>query len=163
LPAEPSSKRVLVWRHLRKLGAISEAGVWILPESPNTLPAMKEIVDEIRDLGGRAIAFTATDLLPDQNEALRSTYNRARREEYEELLVRCQRFLAHIQRLIETGDLKFAALEEMEEDLEKRRHNLAQLVPRDVFGIPERAQVEACIKDGEAALALFAERVYLAR
>jgi hypothetical protein len=162
LPAEPSSKRVLVWRHLRKLGAILQDGVWLAPASLAMERGLRETFREIHDLGGHAIAFYASDLTPSQSDELRAAYNDLRREEYIELLQRCERFQAHVQRLTEAGEFKFGAVEELEEDLEKRRRSLAQLVARDVFDIEERNQVEACIKDCEAALAQFIERAYLA-
>jgi hypothetical protein len=162
LPAEPSSKRVLVWRHLRKAGAILDAGVWLLPDTESTRVTMDDIVAEIRDLGGRAIAFQAGDLSEDQRLDLRGAYNGLRIEEYEELLQRCRRFQTHVERLIEAGNFKFGSVEELEEDLEKRRRSLAQLIVRDVFGVKQRLQVEGCITDCEAALARFIELAYLA-
>jgi hypothetical protein len=162
LPAEPSSKRVLVWRHLRKLGAVLDAGVWLLPYTPAMEKAARDAVDEVKELGGRAISFVADDLPAGQNEALQASFNSVRREEYIELLQRCQRFQDHVQRLIDSGDFKFGAVEEMEEDLEKRRRSFAQISERDVFAIDERRQTEASIKDCEAALARFVELAFLA-
>ena len=162
LPGEPSSKRVLVWRHLRKLGALLDAGVWLLPDSPAMQDSLREIGDEIRALGGRAIGFQAEDISAAQHEELRAAYNALRREEYAELEQRCQRFLAHVQRLTDARDFKFTAVEELEEDLEKRRRSLAQLVARDVFGVEERREVDSAIAACEAALTQFVESVYLA-
>ena len=162
LPAEPSSKRVLVWRHLRKLGAMLDTGVWLLPETPTMTTGLKEIVAEVSELGGRTLSFRAEDFSSSQTEALRQSFNELRREEYGELLIRCQRFLGHVQRLLDESDLKFGSLEEMEEDLEKRRRSFTQISSRDVFQIDERAQLEASIHDCEVALANYSERVYLA-
>jgi hypothetical protein len=97
-----------------------------------------------------------------QSEQLQAAFNEVRRDEYLELLQRCQRFLAHVQRVAEAAELTFSVVEELEEDLEKRRRSLAQIVARDAFAIDERLQVEASIKECESALEAFVEQVFIA-
>lgn len=162
LPAEPSSKRVLVWRHLRKIGALLDAGVWVLPRSPDLELQFQAAVAEIEELGGHALAFYSDDISERQHAKLRAAFNSVRSEEYTELLQRCDRFLGHVQRLIDEADFKFAAVEELEEDLEKRRRSLAQVISRDVFEVPERRRVEDCIKRCESALTRFVEAAFAA-
>ena len=162
LPAEPSSKRVLVWRHLRKMGALLDSGVWLLPRSPALETEFEAAVAEIAELGGRPLAFNASDLTEQQHHELRNAFNKVRAEEYVDLMQRCDRFLGHVQRLIDQADFKFAAVEELEEDLEKRRRSFAQLISRDVFEVPERRQVEDCIKRCESALTRFVEAAFAA-
>jgi hypothetical protein len=162
LPAEPSSKRVLVWRHLRKMGALLDSGVWLLPRSPALEREFQAAVAEIAELGGRPLAFHARDFSDRQHEELKAAFNNVRSEEYRELMQRCDRFLGHVQRLLDEADFKFASVEEMEEDLEKRRRSVAQLIIRDVFEVPERAEVEERIRRCEAALTQFVEAAYAA-
>jgi hypothetical protein len=152
---------VLVWRHLRKAGAMLQSGLWLIPETPSTRTAIEQVAKEIHELGGKALAFHALGFSESQNEDLRASFNVLRRAEYEELRQRCMRFQGHVERLIAEKDFRFDAVEEMEEDLEKRRRSMAQLTVRDVFEVEERAQVAACIKDCEAALARFIELAYL--
>ncbi|MPZ49612.1 MAG: hypothetical protein GEU75_10005 [Dehalococcoidia bacterium] len=153
---------MLVWRHLRKLGAVHiESGVWLLPHLPSLTPSVEKLVDEIKTLGGKANAFYVGDLPAGQEEELRTAFNGVRREEYVDLLQICQRFLDHVKRVTEAGDFRFVQVEELEEDLEKRRRWLSQVVARDVLGVPERQQVEDCLKDCEKALAQFEERASL--
>jgi hypothetical protein len=161
LPAEPSSKRVLVWRHLRKIGAIVDSGVWLLPCAQELEQEFRRVVGEIAGLGGKPLAFIGDDFSPGQHEALRSAYNGERSTEYMTLLQRCERFLAHVKRWTESQEFNFAALEELEEDLEKRRRTLAQIATRDVFRVPERALVESSLDRCEAALTAFAEQVFI--
>jgi hypothetical protein len=162
LPAEPSSKRVLVWRHLRKLGAILDSGVWLLPSTPALEAEFRIAVAEIEELGGRPRAFRADDFAPEQHEQLREAFNRVRAEEYDELLQRCDRFIGHVERWTDENNFRFGAVEELEEDLEKRRRSLAQIASRDVFGVPLRQQVEDRVRDCESALAGFVEQVFTA-
>jgi hypothetical protein len=80
-----------------------------------------------------------------------------------EIEQRCRRYLSHAQRLIEAGDFRFGALEEMEQDLEKRRRAFTQVVERDAFGVEERGLVEASLRECETALEEFAKQAYLAQ
>ena len=163
LPAEPSRKRVLVWRHLRKLGAIYlETGIWLVPRREHTAKEAKAVLDEIEELGGAATAFVADDLSPTQTLELQAKFNRVRQSEYADLLDKCRRFLSHIERLAKGVDFRFANVEELEEDLEKRRRTLAQVIERDVFDVGERHAAEAGVKDCEEALARFTEQAFAA-
>ena len=163
LPSEPSRKRVLVWRHLRKLGAIYlDTGVWFLPHLPALRPKIDAILAEISELGGRSHSFIANGTDETQGENLRDIYVRARRDEYDDLLQKCDRYLRHVERVIEAAEFRFAEVEELEEDLEKRKRWLKQLSERDAFGLEERRTVEACLKRCEDALNSFVEAAYLA-
>lgn len=163
LPAEPSSKRVLVWRHLKKLGAISQAGLWLLPRTEVLAAEFETVLAEINALGGNALVFHGEDIDDAQRVALRGLYNAARREEYFEVQALCERYLSHVRRLSDAGDYRFGALEEMEQDLEKRRRALAQVKTRDAFEIEERRLVEGLVRDCEAAFEEFARNAYLAQ
>jgi hypothetical protein len=163
LPSEPSRKRVLVWRHLRKLGAIYlDTGVWFLPNSDAVRPSIEAILAEVLEMGGKFYSFVASSTRELQNENLRDIYSRVRREEYLDLLQKCERYLAHVERVTRAGDFQFAEVEELEEDLEKRRRWLAQIVARDAFGIEDRQTVEACLKRCEEALTTFIDKAFVA-
>jgi hypothetical protein len=139
-----------------------DTGVWLLPNTPALQAAFRVALAEIEGLGGKPRAFIASDFTSQQQEQLRDAFNKLRVEEYEELLERCDRFIGHVQRWTEGEEFRFGAVEELEEDLEKRRHTLAQIASRDVFGVPQRAEVEARISECEAALARFVEHVFVA-
>ena len=163
LPSEPSRKRVMVWRHLRKLGALyRETGIWFLPRTDALIVAVKPIIAEIAEMDGKVDAFIANDIDPAQGIELRHAFNAARSGEYNDLLVKCRRFVDHVARFANADDFAFANVEELEEDLEKRRRTLVQLIGRDAFGVEERYQAEAAIKECEEALAGFIEQASLA-
>jgi hypothetical protein len=153
---------VLVWRHLKKLGAVSQSGIWLVPRTPHLEAEFEKALAEIRELGGRALAFEGKDLDDVQRESLQALYNAARREEYLELQRLCERFVGHVRRLIDAADFRFGALEEMEQDLEKRRRAFAQVVSRDAFAVEERKLVETALRECEAAFEEFSKQVYLA-
>jgi hypothetical protein len=66
-----------------------------------------------------------------------------------------------VKRWTESQEFNFVAIEELEEDLEKRRRTLTQIATRDIFGVPERALVETSLGQCDAALAAFTEQVFI--
>jgi hypothetical protein len=135
----------------------------LLPCSPELEPEFRRVVAEIAGLGGKPLAFLGENFAPGQQELLAKAFNSERSMEYLALLQRCDRFFVHVSRWTEAQELNFDAIEELEEDLEKRRRSLTQIAARDVFGVPERALVEASLEQCEAALSDFSERVYFNR
>lgn len=161
LPAEPSRPRVAVWRRLQKLGAVNlEGGVWLLPYTESLAASLEEVVAEVRRHGGGAHTFVTVEMSPDEEEALRERYNRAREEEYAELLHECRKHLAHIERETEEQNFAFTEVEEVEEDLEKIRRWFAQIRERDVFGVPAARQVEEMLNKCGETLDGFMRKAY---
>jgi hypothetical protein len=55
LPPGPSSRRVALWRRLRRLGTLAgPGGVYLLPDLPECLESLQWLADEIRQSGGEA-------------------------------------------------------------------------------------------------------------
>lgn len=139
-----------------------DSGVWLLPSSPALEEAFAVVLARIEELGGKPRVFRATDFSEEQSDQLKDAFNKLRVEEYNELSQRCDRFLAHVQLWTDERDFRFGAIEELEEDLEKRRRTLMQIASRDVFGLGAREQLEKQIKRCEEALAGFVEQVFAA-
>jgi len=58
IPREPSSRRVLVWRRLKRLGAVLlHDAVWVLPATPRTREHFQWLAAEIGDGGGEALQW----------------------------------------------------------------------------------------------------------
>ena len=91
---------------------------------------------------------------------VQSAYNRARDEEYAEILERCRAFEAEIERETAARHLSYAELEENDEDLVKLKSWLAKVQARDVLGAGEAAQAVQAVARCEAALEGFAGAVY---
>lgn len=161
LPPEPSRKRVAIWRHLRKLGAVyTSEGLWFLPHMESLAASVADVVQEVQHHGGTATAFVATDLRPDQMVRMKERFNQARDDEYSEVRRLCERFIGHVEHATEAQNFSFALVEELEEDLEKRRRRFAQIAQRDAFGSEQRRIVERLLNDGAEALASFTEDVW---
>lgn len=87
VPAEPSARRVYVWRKLKRLGAIMlHDAVWILPNTPRTLEQFQWLATEIEEMGGEARLWEAQPLLSG-DEKLVSQFLAQVDSAYREILV----------------------------------------------------------------------------
>ena len=161
LPAEPSRNRVAMWRRMRKLGAVYlEEGIWVLPHTEALTGVVHELLAEVERHTGTAIAFVARGVSGEQEEKLLTRFNQAREEEYAEVTRECQKLLAHIHRETAGEHYEFAEAEELEEDLEKIKHWLAQVRERDAFGVEARDAVQQHLQDCRDALDQFMLEVF---
>jgi DNA-binding transcriptional regulator PaaX len=89
LPAEPSARRVYVWRKLKRLGAITVFdAVWVLPDTPYTYEQFQWLAAEIQELGGEAMFWKARAELASQEETLIDQFQSQVEENYRSLLER---------------------------------------------------------------------------
>src|SRR5919199_1767761 len=87
VPAEPSRKRTYIWRQLRGLGAVYlQDACCILPRTPEAERGLTEIAAKVREFGGEATLSLLSPAEPGWHERMEATFNRARDEEYQELL-----------------------------------------------------------------------------
>ena len=89
LPAEPSARRVYVWRKLKRLGAITVFdAVWVLPDTPYTHEQFQWLAAEIQELGGEAMFWKAQAELAGQEETLIDQFQSQVEDNYRSLLER---------------------------------------------------------------------------
>ncbi len=120
VPSEPSQKRVWVWRRLQHLGAYAlQNSVYLLPYSEEVEKQFRQLVREIRDMGGEASLFSVTALDATDEQRILRTLLDARNNEYSMVLKVCGRFLAKAAALIETQDWNEQIHAEFAEVLEK--------------------------------------------
>lgn len=91
LAAEPSARRVYIWRKLKRMGAITifEA-VWALPDTPRTHEQFQWLAAEIQEMGGEAMFWKAQAELSGQEEALMQLFSSQVDEAYQELWARME-------------------------------------------------------------------------
>ena len=91
LAAEPSARRVYIWRKLKRLGAITifEA-VWVLPDSPRTHEQFQWLTVEIQEMGGEAMFWKAQAELSGQEDALIQFFSSQVDQAYLELLAKME-------------------------------------------------------------------------
>lgn len=87
IPREPTSSRALVWRKLKRLGAmLLHDAVWVLPATPWTREQFQWLAVEIGELGGEAYLWESRLLLNGQVEALREQFRARVEVVYQEIL-----------------------------------------------------------------------------
>src|SRR5438094_9968307 len=99
VPSQPTRKRALVWRELKKIGAVYlRDGVAVLPEQPDTRDAFQSLAAKIEAMSGRAILITNSAIAADAADSLIAEAREARAAEYEEIAREATAFLDHLRR-----------------------------------------------------------------
>lgn len=93
VPHKPSSRRVFVWRRLRRLGAtLLSDTVWALPKTTQSLAQLQQLTEEIQQRGGTSLLWEADLAAEDTGnrsfanflttEAIEEDTGHARRKEF---------------------------------------------------------------------------------
>jgi hypothetical protein len=161
VPSEPSRLRSAVWRRLKSLGAIYlQNSAAALPAGPSAERALRKLRSQILDMEGTAVLLSCA-VLAGESE-VRAAFEAARNDEYEEIVDRCEDFLAQVKKEHVANHFTFAELEENEVDLEKLRNWFARVRQRDVFGASGRPAAEKALDSCQQALDEYAAGVYAA-
>jgi hypothetical protein len=133
VPNEPTRLRAAVWRKLKSLGAIYLLnGTALFPFDPSAERTLRALRREIiEDMGGTAVLFYS-DPVAGGTEVV-SQFNVARNDEYEEIVDRCQDFLAGLEKEIISKHHTFAELEEDKEDFVKLQRWFEKVRARDLL------------------------------
>ncbi|HEX8004982.1 MAG TPA: Chromate resistance protein ChrB [Trebonia sp.] len=159
IPPEPTRLRSTVWRRIKSLGAIYlQNSVAALPASPSAERSLRRLRREILDMSGTAILLSSAVLAGEAE--VRGAFQRARNDEYEEIVDKCQDFLQQVQKEYAENHFTYAELEENEVDLVKLRNWFAKVVGRDAFGADGKAATEQALRACEESLEAYAARVY---
>ncbi len=159
VPSEPSRLRSAVWRRLKRLGAIYlQNSAAALPASSGAERALRKLRSEIQAMNGTAVLLSCSVLAGEQH--VMAAFQAARDDEYEEIVDKCQDFLAEVEKEYAAGHFTFAELEENEVDLVKLRNWLARVRARDVFGASGLAGAQQALRRCEESLEAYAARVY---
>ncbi len=159
VPSEPTRLRATVWRRIKGIGAVYlQNGCAALPASAGAERAMRTLRSEIQGLGGEA-QLLRSEVLAGHAEVVDS-FNRARDEEYTEIVTRCADFEAEIEHELADDHLTYAELEENDEDLTKLKSWFAKVQARDVLGAGGGLAAADALGRCEIALEGFAAQVY---
>ena len=160
VPAEPSRKRTYVWRQVRGLGAVYlQDACCVLPRTAAAEQALRQLAAKVREFGGEAMLSVLGPAEPGWEERLVALLNRARDEEYEELLDTTERLEEEIARESHKGKFTFAALEEIEDEYARLEQWLARVRARDPFAAPGGRDADGRLAQARAKLEAFAEQV----
>ncbi|HEU0003423.1 MAG TPA: Chromate resistance protein ChrB [Ktedonobacteraceae bacterium] len=120
VPSEPSQKRVWVWRRLQNLGAFAlQNSVYLLPFSEEVEKQFRQLVQEIREMGGEASIFSVVALEVADERRILQVITEARNNEYLTVVKVCKRFLAKAMTIVESQGWNDQVHAEFAEVLEK--------------------------------------------
>jgi hypothetical protein len=87
IPREPTSSRAMIWRKLKRLGALLlHDAVWVLPATPWTREQFQWLAVEIGELEGEAYLWESHLLLNGQTDALVQQFQARTDAAYREIL-----------------------------------------------------------------------------
>jgi len=162
VPTEPASKRVAVWRDLKRLGALYlQQCVCIFPAITTLTAEVDEVAAKIPALGGETFLLEVPRLQPEDEARIVEAFRAQRTNEYAEIIEECEtKFVKEIEFEHFRQNYTFEEAEEIEQDLDKIRRWFDRVRDRDWFEADRRDEVEAWLSRCQALLSGFEEEVY---
>lgn len=159
VPPDPTRLRAAVWRRLKGLGAIYlQNSAAALPATPANERALRKLRHEILEMAGTAVLLHCAALAGEAD--VLAAFQAARDDEYEEIVDRCQDFLAQVQKEHDAEHFSFAEFEENDVDLTKLRTWFDKVRSRDTFDAAGRKAAEEALAACEESLEAYANQVY---
>jgi hypothetical protein len=123
IPSEPASKRVAIWRDLKRTGALYlQQCVCILPDLRINREEFERVMAKVSSVGGETVRFVVPRLDPGDEARIIEGFREQRTSEYAESLEECEtKFQKEIEFEHSRHNYTFEEVEEIEEDLEKIR------------------------------------------
>lgn len=153
VPASPSRKRAMVWREVKRLGALYlRDGVCALPDTAAARAGLESLTALVERLDGKATLVCDARLRGAATEAVYTEWMRARQGEYAEVAEAAQALLRHIEE--ETRHHRFdrAELVSLTSDLGRLERWLSQVVTRDYLRVGDPQPIVALLSACRAAL-----------
>src|SRR5437899_1660865 len=162
VPTEPASKRVAVWRDLKRLGALYlQQCACIFPDIPGVTEEVNQVAAKIPALGGETFLLDVPKLQPEDEARIIEAFRVQRANEYAEIVEECEtKFVKEIEFEHFRQNYTFEEAEEIEQDLEKIRRWFERVRDRDWFKAERRDEVETWLGKCQGLLARFEEEVY---
>lgn len=164
VPAQPSTKRVYLWRKLKGWGGLYlQQSVCVLPHRGTFQDDLAALKADILDGGGEADLLTVAIEDAEQNALLVRRFQQQADEEYREFLGRCQDFHRELDHERQIQNLTFAELDENEAELAKLKTWLPKIRDRDLFEAPTYAAAMEALQRCEQDFQTFSQQVYEAQ
>lgn len=161
VPAEPSAKRLALWRRLKSLGAVYlQNGVCLLPKTDEHIRRLKVLEHDIATMQGDCVLLETVALDPTQEDKVIARFKADRNDQYQELLRRCQDFEAEIAKEIAIQKFTYAELDEEETDLKKLELWYEKIRKLDFYDAPLAVTAQERLQDCKARLDHYAQMVY---
>src|ERR1700736_3554653 len=162
VPTEAASKRVAVWRDLKRLGALYlQKCACIFPDIPGVTDEVNKVAAKIPALGGETFLLEVPRLQPEDEARIIQSFRTQRANEYAEIIEECEtKFVKEIEFEHFRQNYTFEEAEEIEQDLEKIRRWFDRVRERDWLKGERRDEVETWLGKCQGLLARFEEEVY---
>jgi hypothetical protein len=161
VPPEPASKRIALWRRLKGLGAIYlQNGVCLLPKTDDHVRRLKMLENDVAEMGGEAVILETVALDRAQEEKVVARFKADRDDAYREFIDKCDDFEGEIAKETAAEHFTYAELEENDVDLKKLQGWLAKIAKLDFYGGVLAAEAAERLKQCEALLDGYAQRVF---
>ncbi|MHB8645402.1 MAG: Chromate resistance protein ChrB [Thermomicrobiales bacterium] len=162
VPTEPASKRVGVWRELKRIGALYlQQCVCIFPNRADVVEELNRVTTKIIAMDGEYTLFDVPSLRPADEEKIVQAVRDLRNKEYGEIIEECEtKFVKEIEFEHFRQNYTFEEAEEIGQDLEKIRRWYARIIERDWFAAGRRNEVAIWIEKCEELLNEFEQEVY---
>lgn len=134
--------------------------MWLLPVSEKHVGIFNEISNEIIQNNGNAYIVKADFITRASSADVINLFNKARDEEYQELLDKCDDFFREIEKETEKENFSYAELEENEDEYNKLAEWLKKIASRDFFNAPLKNQSKQKLEKCRRLLDDFSNRVY---
>jgi len=145
------------------VGALSLGqGVWALPSAPAFDQGLERALELIERGDGQALLLQARGRDASQAKRLEALFTAGREDEWTEFLDECRKYEAELDRELAQEKFTLAELDEEEQSLERLRRWHRELKLRDLFGAPSALGAEQELRQCQARLEQFSERVYAA-
>jgi hypothetical protein len=148
LPAKPAYPRVKVWRRLQGIGAVAvKNAAYALPATAEAQEDFEWLLREITQGGGEAIVCEARLVEGLTDQEVRTLFDRARDEDYEELAKELRALTAGL-----ADDPPPERRAEAKAQLARLKARFAQVAAIDFFGADGREVVEGLLHELEGRL-----------
>ena len=162
VPTEPASRRVGIWRDLKRTGALYlQQCVCIVPNTPELSDELERIAAKIPAMEGEYTLLDIPRLRSADETKVIEAFRTLRDKEYTEIIEECEtKFVKEIEFEHFRQNYTFEEAEEIGQDLEKIRRWYARIVERDWFGALRRDEVAVWIEKCQELLNAFEHDVY---
>jgi hypothetical protein len=147
LPREPSTPRIVLWRKLRRVGALQIVdGLVALPADPKTTEAFEWLAEEVVEAGGEAWTWRGQPGSKAQQQALRERMAVTIAAEYQQLLNDAKAAQSEpTRRTLQRLRRELHRIEARDHDSPKERDNARRAIER-LAGLVEVTQLKAAVR-----------------
>ncbi|WP_145111034.1 Chromate resistance protein ChrB [Cereibacter sediminicola] len=164
VPAEPSARRIAIWRKLKGMGAVYlQNGVCVLPKADDHVRRLRILENDIAQAGGESVILETVALDRGQEDKVIARFKAERDEAYAEFIDKCDDFEREVAKEVAAGHYSYAELEENDVDLKKLQGWLEKIGKLDFYGAARAEEARARLTGCEAVLDDYARRVFDAK